>query len=154
MDRRFAAGGSRALAQLIDEHGEALVSDLLHYYGVDLRDLFSDSAPLSPRYLLCLVLNLPTDSAFYASRLGGPQYRGWDAGRYALVGLLNAQNVNNHILSMVNRDPKKPKPKPPEPFPTPDQEVKTKQSKVNSFTSIAAKMMAAQRRKRELISGR
>lgn len=152
MDWRIATGGSRILAQLLDEHGEALISDFLLYYGLDLRDLFSDVNPLSPKYVLGLVINLPTDSAFFASKRGGPQFRGWDATRYALVGLVNSQNMTNHILAMVNRDPKRAKPKPPEPFPTPDGELKDK-GKVNSFTATAARMLAAQRRKRELISG-
>lgn len=154
MDGRNSTGGSRVLAGLIDEHGEALICDLLQYYRVDLRDLFSESEPLSPRFVLCLVLNLPTDSAFYASRMGGREYRGWDASRYALVGLYNAQNINNHILATVNRDPKRPKPKPPEPFPTPDQGAKRNQGNSNKFASTAASMLAAQRRKKELMSGR
>ena len=119
---------------------------------MDLRDLFSDECPLSPRYVLSLVLHLPSDGAFYASRSGGQEFRGWDADRYALVSLVNAQRATNHILMMVNRDPKKPRPKPPETFPTPGDKKKTAH-KPGSFAAIAASMMAAQRRKRELMNG-
>ena len=103
--------------------------------------------------MLSLILHLPTDGAFFASRRGGQQFRGWDAGRYALVAQVNAQRATNHILTMVNRDPKKAKPKPPEPFPTPDVTDKPKTHEPGSFAAIAASMVAAQRRKRELMNG-
>ena len=103
--------------------------------------------------MLSLIMHLPDDSALYASRAGGQQFRGWDAGRYALVALVNAQRANNHILMMVNRDPKKAKPKPPELFPTPEQTNKPKTHKPGSFAAIAASMLAAQRRKREKLNG-
>ena len=99
------------------------------------------------------MLHLPTEGAFFASRRGGQQYRGWDVDRYALVSLVNAQRAGNHILLMVNRDPKKSKPKPPEPFPTPDSEEQSRTPKPGSFAAVAASMLAAQRRKKELMSG-
>jgi len=148
-----AVGGSRVLAELIDKHGEAILSDLLLYYRVDLRDLFDDVSPLSPRYVLALIFQLPTDGAFHASRQGGPQFRGWDAGRYALVAQVNAQRSTNHILMMVNRDPKRAKPKPPEWFPTPDESDKPSAPKAGSFAAIAASMISAQRKKREMLNG-
>lgn len=147
------AGGSRVLAKLIDKHGEAILSDLLHYYRVDLRDLFSDDNPLSPRYVLALIIHLPTNGAFYASRRGGPQFRGWDEDRYALVSAVNAINTTNFILAMANRDPSKSKPKAPKPFPTPDTDEKDKAPKPGSFASIATSMIAAQRKKKELLNG-
>lgn len=107
---------------------------------------------MSPRYVLALCVHLPNDGAFAASRQGGIEFRGWDAAQYALVGVVNAVNVTNHILSLVNRDPKKPKPKPPEPFPTPGSSAaKVEKSKpaAGSFAAMAATMMAAQRRRRE-----
>jgi hypothetical protein len=115
--------------------------------------LFSDESPLSPRYVLSLIYHLPTDGAFYASRRGGQQFRGWDVDRYALVALVNAQRAGNHIQLMVNRDPKKSKPSAPDPFPTPDEDAQ-KLPKPGSFAAVAASMMAAQRRKRELLNGR
>lgn len=103
--------------------------------------------------ILALILWLPTDSAFYASRQGGPQYMGWDPDRYAAVAAVNALLANNHIHALVNRDPKKPKPKAPEPFPTPGDYDNKHRPKPGSFAAIAASMMAAQRRKKELLNG-
>ena len=126
----------------------------MHYYRVDLRELFSEDGRLSPRYVLSLVLHLPDDSALTAARMGGEQFRGWDVSRYALAALVNAQRANNHILMMVNRDPKRSKPKPPELFPTPERPTdKPKTHKPGSFAAIAASMLAEQRRKRELMNG-
>jgi len=110
--------------------------------------LFSEENPLSPRLVIELLTHLPSDSALAASRRGGPQYRGWDADRYALAALVNAQRANNHILMMVNRDPKKPKPKPPDSFPMPDDD-KPKPLKPGSFAAIAASMIEAQRKKEQ-----
>lgn len=153
MDSRHPVGGSRVLAGLIDKHGEALLCDLLRYYRIDIRDLFSETAPLSPRFVLALILWLPSDSAFFASRRGGHQYQGWDESRYALAALVNEQRATNHIMLMANRDPSKPKPKAPEPFPIPDTDKKSKAPKPGSFAAIAASMLAAQRRKKELLNG-
>lgn len=122
---------------------------------MDLRDLFAEENPFSPRYILALIVWLPNDSAFYASRMGGPQYVGWDPDRYALAAQVDALRAGNYIALMVNRDPKKgTKPKPPEPFPTPDADKKSNAPKPGSFRAIAASLMAAQRRKKELLNGR
>lgn len=105
---------------------------------------------LSPRYILALARNLPPEGALHASVRGGNQFRGWDVDRYALVALVNAQRANNYILTMVNRDPKRPRPPAPEPFPTPDsEERKQNKLKPGSFAAIAARMMADQRKKKE-----
>ena len=106
----------------------------------------------SPKYILALIFQLPTDGAFYASRRGGIQFRGWDIDRYINVAQVNAQRANNHILLMVNRDPKKAAPADPDPFPTPDGDGKPK-FKRGSFAAIAASMFEAQRKKRELMNG-
>lgn len=98
-------------------------------------------------------MQLPTDGAFYASRRGGVQFRGWDASMYAQVATVNAIRANNHILMMVNRDPKKKKPAEPEMFPTPDDHQESNAPKPGSFAAIAAQMMAAQRKKKELLDG-
>lgn len=149
MDGKHPVGGSRVLAGLIDEHGGAIVSDLLHYYRVDLRDLFRDNGDLSPKYVLSLVLDLPQDSSFTASRRGGRQYRGWDETRYALVALVNAQRTANYMFQVANSDPKRRKPDVPHPFPTPDDTTTSKAPKQGSFAAIAASMIAAQRKAKE-----
>lgn len=153
MDRGYPSGGSRVLAGLIDKHGEAIFSDLLHYYQVDLRDLFSENTWLSPRIVLALIIWLPSEGAFYASRRGGPQFLGWDAERYALTTLVNEQKANNHLLMLINRDPKKPKPKAPEPFPTPDEEKKSTEPAPGSFAAMVVAAKRAARKKKEMSSG-
>ena len=113
--------------------------------------MFSDVDPLSPRYVLSLITHLPTDGAFYADRQGGQEFRGWDTDRYALVSLVNAQRAGNHIQLMINRDPKRAAPKPPDPFPIPGVDQKSNAPKPGSFAAIAAAMITAQRRKKELM---
>lgn len=148
----YPTGGSRVLAELIDEHGEAILSDLLHYYQVDLRDLFAE-VPLSPRYVLSLITWLPTDSALQASRRGGHQFVGWDIDRYGMVAAINELRAANHLTLSINRDPKKARPRAPQPFPIPDKLTKKTTYKPGSFGAVAASMFAAQRRKKELMNG-
>ena len=148
MDRVYSGGGSRALAELIDEHGGAIISDLLHYYSVDIRQLLKEEDPISPRYVLNLIVNLPKDGAFYASRRGGPQYRGWDEDRYALAALIDAQQAANYMFIMANRDPKRPKPTPPKPYFRPDG-LDTTSSKPTpgSFAAMVVAAKVAHRKK-------
>jgi hypothetical protein len=70
------------------------------------------------------------------------------------VALVNAQRAGNHIQLLINRDPKKSKPKPPDPFPIPGDDKKANAPKPGSFAAIAGSMLAAQRRKKELMNGR
>lgn len=147
MDGRDSAGGSRVLAGLIDEYGEVLLPDLKHYFGIDLRDLFSEENPLSPRYVLVHIKWLGMDSAYIAERRGGQRFRGWDEGRYTSVAIVNALRAFMHMYLLSHIDPKKSKPKAPEPFPIPDR--KSPQAhKPGSFANLAlAKLTAAKRRK-------
>lgn len=104
----------------------------------------------SPRYLLTLIYHLPTNGAYYASRRGGAEFRGWDIDRYINVAQVNAQRAANHIQLMINRDPKRPAPPVPDSFPTPDRKQEEPQEiKPGSFAAIAASMMAAQKKKKE-----
>lgn len=90
-----SAGGSVGLGELIERHGAALVADLWHYYRVDLRDVFTEDAPISPRLVLTLTEQLPDDSALVAAHKGGPQFRGWTASRYLLAGIFDAAQAGN-----------------------------------------------------------
>ena len=151
MDGVHPAGGSGTLAGLIDAHGEVLLPDLLHYYGVDIRDLFRTDNPLSPRYVLSLVVYLPPRSAFVAARRGGQQFRDWDAGRYALVDVANSLRALQHLYLVTHIDRRKTAlPKPPDPFPTPEEQ-RTKQSahKPGSFAHMVVTAKAAVARKRK-----
>lgn len=71
-----AAGGSQALAQLIDRYGSALAWDF-HRAGLDfwdwMADLLSEAPERSPGYLLALIEWLPDDGAYAACRAAEPQ---------------------------------------------------------------------------------
>ena len=66
MDDEHPVGGSRVLIELIDKHADEIVGDLLQYYDVDVRDLFREVSPFTPKYILSLVMQLPLGSAFVA----------------------------------------------------------------------------------------
>lgn len=104
----------------MNKHADEIVGDLKQYYNVDVRDLFREVSPLSPRYILSLVLQLPLGSAFVAAQRGGAKYRGWDHAMYAQVALINAVRTQNYMFVCANSNPKKKKPEEPVPYPTPD----------------------------------
>ncbi|QHB36913.1 tail assembly chaperone [Mycobacterium phage Roary] len=142
-------GGSLALADLLDKYGEVLIPDLKHYYGMDLRDLFSEEHPLEPRWVLAHIIYLPTESAYVAERRGGQQFRGWNPSWYALVATVNGIRALNHMYILSHIGKNSSKPKAPEPYPIPEVDrSKTEAPKANSFAGIAASMMAASRRKK------
>jgi hypothetical protein len=149
VDGNDPTGGSRELARLIDRYGELLIPDLKHYYGIDLRELFLDPPPWTPRFLLSHINNLPYDSAFVAELRGGQQFRGWDENRYLLAANVNAIRVLSHIFILANMDPKKRKPDTPSPWPLPDkQEKKKRQDKPGSFAFIAKSLADKARRRK------
>lgn len=149
MDGGDPAGGSSALAGLIDKYGEVLVPDLLHYYGVDLRDIFDEDHPLSARYILALVKYLPLESAFVAERRGGQQFRGWGPLMYAVVAAVNALRAIQHMYLLAHLAKNSPKPKAPEPYPIPDTYKQRKsRNKPGTFAHIAATKLAALRRRK------
>ena len=146
MDGRDPGGGSRGLADLIDEFGEHLAADLLEVYGVDLRDIFNDEARLTPLYLLTLIRGLPESSRFVAERRGGQQFRGWDAAMYAAVANVNATRALQYVYVAAHS---KNKPPVPEPFPVPDTTVrKPKQNGPGTFAFIAAAKIAQAKKAR------
>ena len=152
MDRRNATPGSRALAKLIDEHGEALIPDLRLYYGIDLRDLFSEDQPISPRWALMHANALPLESDTVAEQRGGQHFRGWDEGRYMLAQLIDATRLNTYAFALAHRDPDLREPDPPSMYPLPDNvRARNKRPpKPGSFASIVgSKLAAVKERKRK-----
>jgi hypothetical protein len=146
VDGRNPGGGSRGLADLIDEFGEHIAADLLEVYGVDLRDIFSEESRLTPLYLLTLIRGLPESSRFIAERRGGQQFRGWDASMYAAVANVNAVRALQYVYVAAHS---KNKPPPPEPFPVPDSTIrKPKANGPGSFAFIAASKIAAAKKAR------
>ncbi len=139
MDENHATGGSHYLGQLIDDYGDCLVADLFEVYHVDLRDLYRDD--MSPRWLLTLITQLPAGSRFYAQRRGGPQFRGWDESRYALVAAVNA--IRSLQYTYVSAHSKR-RPTPPKPMPIPD-DARRKKDTPGSFAHTAKmKLLQAQ----------
>lgn len=142
--------GSRALAVLIDDHGEALIPDLKQYYGIDLCQLFDETEPLSPRWALIHANNLALGSATVAEQRGGPQFRGWDEDRYMMAALINAVKTNTHAFVLAHVDPKKSHPDPPAPYPLPDNiEVRKKTHAPGTFGHQVGAMFAAAKKRKE-----
>jgi hypothetical protein len=139
LDGVDAAGGSAALASLIDEYGGVLAADLAEVYHVDLRNVFRES----PGWWLNLIVQLPPGSRFYAERRGGVQFRGWDEDRYLMVAVINAVRALQwtYVASKSKR-----RPAPPDPFPTPDDARKKKEGP-GSFAFIAKQKLAELKRK-------
>lgn len=150
MDGGSASGGSAQLAVLIDKYGEFLLPDLKHYYDIDLRDLFSEVRPLSPRFVLAHIKNLDYDSAFVAESRGGQHFRGWDEGRYMEAAKINLAKAANYLFILANTDPKKSRPKPPEAWPIPDaQEKKKRADAPGSFGFISKDLLARAKKRKE-----
>lgn len=90
MDEGDPAGGSAALADLIDEHGAFLAADFLTEYGIRLVDAVTE---WPAGEVLGLVEVLSPTSRFYAHIQGGDRWRdfwGWDRDRHIAVAHLNA----------------------------------------------------------------
>lgn len=121
----------------------------MHYYGVDLRDLFREEDPLEPRWVLALILGLPMESAYIAERRGGQQFRGWGPATYAAAQTVTTLRGIQHLYILSHIDKKAKKPKPPVPFPTPESTNSKQESKPrNAFAATANAMIAASRRKK------
>lgn len=150
MDGCEPTGGSTELARLIDRYGEILIPELKREYDLDLRDLFSEENPISPRWVLAHIKYLPIESAFYAEVRGGQQFRGWGPDRYMQAAHINADRVGNHLFILANTDPKKKKPTPPEPWPLPDDKTKTKPAdKPGSFAATVRTLSAKAKKRME-----
>jgi hypothetical protein len=68
----------------------------LQAIGVDLYDLWRPGSGLSPRKVLLLVGQLPTESAYSASVRGGAEFRPWTPPLYLMAAVVN-------LLAAANR---------------------------------------------------
>ena len=121
-----SAGGSAGLAELIDSHGECIVADLQDTYGVNLVSALQSGSGYSPRQLLVLIKQLPSDSRTHAALRGGDEFVGWGIDRYILATIVDAINHNTHAIVAANSGKKKPRA--PKPHYRPDAAKKRKQS--------------------------
>lgn len=101
-------GGSVALVELIDRHGEAIEWDL-RQTGVDVRDVFrpgGGASKLTPRQVLSFVSRLGPGSVLYAEVNGlGVEGVGWDRPLEALTAILDELRLNT-VLSIAPYLPK------------------------------------------------
>lgn len=106
----YPAGGSAALAELIDEYGEYIVADLLEYYTVDARGVFVEDSGITPRLLLALIRQLPASSRTVGVRRGGEEFIGWDMQQYMQAATVNALKELVFVTICANVDkPNRPK---------------------------------------------
>ncbi|QGJ88777.1 tail assembly chaperone [Mycobacterium phage Yecey3] len=141
-------GGSRTLAELVDDYGDMIFADLWSEYGVDLRDIFVPESRLTPRCVLILIKELPIASRFFAEKQGGPQFRGWDESRYTMVAIVNAVRALQYTYVAAHS---KSRPKAPAPYPIPKKKTNSLQqqlAKPGSFAYIVAAQMRAARKRR------
>lgn len=61
-----SGGGSLALAEILDSHGEELYIDLKREYSLDLVEFLRGEVATSPRLILAMVRNLPEGTNYVA----------------------------------------------------------------------------------------
>lgn len=91
-----AAGGSGALAELIDEHGAALYCDFQSYYHLDLVEVVRERPA---RFVLALVEGLPDNENYAASVQGGPEFRGWGVDRHLRANHIDVAAVAGGVVA-------------------------------------------------------
>lgn len=137
MDGVHSGGGSRLLAELVDEHGSILVSDLQQYFQADLGETVSGEG-FSPLRILAFLEGMPVGSKSYAALAHEEKAVGWDTQAYLLAGLVDAVRENTYVTAQLQS---KKKLKRPEPIDTPG--TRKKEAPVNLFAQMAAKQLEA-----------
>lgn len=109
MGRKCTAGGSLALASLIDKAGEALYQDFRSEYGLNFKDVVAEESPFE---VLMLIRGLKLGSRFLAAVQGGDDFVGWDVQTYQMASIIDAINNTSYAIVASNskRKPKAPKP--------------------------------------------
>lgn len=113
MDQGHTAGGSRALAELIDEHGAYLAADLLTEFGLRLTEVVAE---WPPREVLALVEVLPPTSRLWAHVQGGDDWRdywGWGIDRHMQADIWDITALGNGVQTSKSnkKPPKYPRPR-------------------------------------------
>ena len=106
---------------------------------------------MSPRYVVNLVTHLPSGSAYYAARMGGPEYRGWSIEQWALAQMVDTLKTFQWFYVSAHIDRKKSRlPKAPEPFPRPqDKKLKKNANKPGSFAQMVIQAKKAAMRQQQ-----
>lgn len=121
----------------MEECGASVYSDLLYYYGVDLRDMVAPEPTLSPRRVLALVENLPMESTTSCILRGVKDGVGWSNNTYLLAAIHDSVMENTFTNVQVRT---KKRLTPPERLPVPG--VEREKKKKNSFVAAAQKFFA------------
>lgn len=117
----------------MDEHAEALESDLLRHYGIDLLDWHRGR--LSSRRLAVLVRHLPRDSALHRELHG--EAAEWSVTDYLLAHAVDQLAESNWMFAMVNRDEEAEPLEPPLPVPRPGDPAVEPEPEIASEGSTA-----------------
>jgi hypothetical protein len=121
VDGGYLAGGSLALARLIDQAGGAILADFQQEYGLNFVDIMRTGSGYDPVSILVLIRQLPLGSRTVAILRGGEQFLGWDVDRYLLAQLIDGVNRTAYTVAAANS---KRKPKAPKPTPRPSKTAK------------------------------
>jgi hypothetical protein len=100
------------LAAIIRDHGEALESDLLRFYGADIAHVGTDR--LTWRRFAVLMAHLPRESS-YVQAVAGERAR-WGDTEHLLALIADALHVGNYQRARAHF---KGNPKAPDPLPRP-----------------------------------
>lgn len=134
MDGGRRGGKLLSLRKALDEYGGEIASDLLRFYGIDIRDLFTGD--LSPRFCIALIEHLPIESAFKSRALceGGEQDFGWDRNTFIMAELLDA--IHSMHTSFIRSKVKNPKSvQVPAPYRRPGHAHDNETKKYNPFSN-------------------
>ena len=142
MDGADPGGGSRLLAELIEDHGSVIVADLKRYYQVDIALTLTGEGE-SPRRLLAYIAHMPAGSGTQAAVGGLDESVGWDTQAYLMAGLIDAVRENTYVTAQTQS---KKKIKAPEPIPVPGRAKQKKKGSPNLFAQMAAVQLEAARK--------
>lgn len=105
-------GGGFALAQLIDQHGNALLAEFQARYGLRLGEVVQQRYPDE---VLALIEWLPDHGPFAASIRGGRQFLGWGQLQSSVADLWDlVAAVGYKALGVKKKPPRYPRPDAPE----------------------------------------
>lgn len=127
------------MARLIREHGDALHADWQRFYGLRLMESLYELH--SPDELVAMVMWLPDDAAFWASKKGGPEHKGWTVDRILAVLQLEAAQWHRHDFVVANSKRNSSIEK-PAPIPFPGRPKVEKRDKGTSFMGIVRNLQA------------
>lgn len=110
---------------------------------MDLRDLFSEDDPLTPKRAVALIEGLPPESRTAAILREDEESYGWKTSDYLLAAIANSVREGTFVNMQVRT---KKKLTPIEPIEVPGVKKQKKQKKANKFVQMAQAQLAKQQR--------